>query len=380
MARVVVVGAGIGGLTSAISLRRAGLDVLVLERAGELREIGAGLVIWVGALAALDELGVGARVRESGVSLEPGGGVRSKDGRVLMRMPMDRFVARYGEIGTGIHRRDLHRVLAESVGQESIRLDAECTSVERSDVGAVVTLASGEQLEADLVVGADGFNSAVARSVAGPLPRSYAGYTVWRGIAADGSALAGDTAWESWGAGTEFGGFPVGKGDWYLYAAAVRPCGEPHPREGHEADLLATFAGWHAPVEELIRLAGPGGFHRNDLYDREVPRQFHFGRVALVGDAAHPMRPHLGMGACQAIEDGHALGACIAEAPSLDVALAAYSARRLPRAKAMVRDSKPAGEMMKLRRPPLPQLRDLGMRLTPDRLSAALFERQVRPA
>jgi 2-polyprenyl-6-methoxyphenol hydroxylase-like FAD-dependent oxidoreductase len=378
--RAVVVGAGIGGLTSAIALRRAGLEVVVLERGSELREIGAGLVIWVGALRALDELGIGERVRESGTSLEVAGGVRSPGGDVLMRVPMERFVARYGEIGTGIHRRDLHRVLADAAGLDSIRLDAECTGVEGSAGAATVLLESGERLEADLVVGADGFNSAVARSVAGPLRRSYAGYTVWRGIAAGGSALAGAAAWESWGAGTEFGGFPVAGGDWYLYAAAVRPPGEPHPAGGHGADLLATFAGWHEPVEELIRLAAPGGFHRNDLYDREVPERFHVGRVALVGDAAHPMRPHLGMGACQAIEDGHALGASLAGAPGVDEALAAYSAKRVPRARTMVRDSKPAGELIKLRHAPLPQLRDLGMRLMPARLTAAMFERQVRPA
>ncbi len=378
--RAVVAGGGIGGLTSAIALRRAGFDVVVLERALELREIGAGLAIWVGALGALDELGVGDGVRAAGVPLEPGGGVRSKDGRLLMRMPMDRFAARYGEVGVGIHRRDLHRVLADALGTDAIRLGAECTAVEQSDHGATAVLAGGDRLDADLVVGADGFKSAVARSVAGPLRRRYAGYTVWRGIAAGGTALAGKPAWESWGAGTEFGGFPVAGGDWYLFAAAVRPEDEPHPPNGHEADLLPTFAGWHEPVEELIRLAAPGGFHRNDLYDREVPKQFHFGRVALVGDAAHPMRPHLGMGACQAIEDGHALGACNARATSPDVALAAYSATRVPRARRMVRDSKPTGELIKLRRAPLPQMRDLSLRLAPNRLTVAMFERQIRPS
>jgi 2-polyprenyl-6-methoxyphenol hydroxylase-like FAD-dependent oxidoreductase len=374
-----VVGGGIGGLTSALSLRRAGFEVTVLERGPELREIGAGLAIWVGALRALDALGVGDCVRAAAAPLGETGRIQSRGGRVLMRVPMHRFIERYGEFAVGIHRVALHRVLADALGREAVRLDAECLGAERRGRRAFVLLPGGERLEADLVVGADGFNSPVARAVAGPLGRRYAGYTVWRGIAVGGSAAAGHATWESWGAGTEFGGFPVAGGDWYVYAAAVRRAGEPHPRAGHEADLLATFAGWHEPVAQLIRLAGPGGFHRNDLYDREVPRRFHFGRVALVGDAAHPMRPHLGMGACQAIEDGWALGACIARERDVDAGLAAYSAQRVPRTRAMVRDSKPAGELIKLRRAFLPQARDLSMRLTPDRLAAALFERQVRP-
>jgi 2-polyprenyl-6-methoxyphenol hydroxylase-like FAD-dependent oxidoreductase len=209
-----------------------------------------------------------------------------------------------------------------------------------------VTLSDGSAPEVAAVVGADGVGSTVARHLNGPLRHRYAGYTAWRGIATHAldPALAGETL----GAGTEVGHVPLGPDHTYWFATERTAEGGSAP--GGELDhLRRKYAGWAEPIPSLLAATPPGDVLRNDLYDRDQVRVWSRGPVTLVGDAAHPMRPHLGQGGCQGLEDAAVLARFVAQSDSLPAAFARFARYRRPRVRALVRESKLIGRVVNLR-------------------------------
>jgi 2-polyprenyl-6-methoxyphenol hydroxylase-like FAD-dependent oxidoreductase len=172
--RAVVVGGGIGGLSAAIALRRAGIDTVVLERTSKLEAAGAGITLFANAMRGLEQLGVAEAVAARGARAERVA-ILANDGRSLSEMPRDLF-----EGSIAVHRADLQAALAEAAGEP--RLNAEVSSVEKDDRGATVRLADGTGERGDLVVGADGVHSVVRRSLWPEAEPRYAGYTAWRAV------------------------------------------------------------------------------------------------------------------------------------------------------------------------------------------------------
>lgn len=290
-----IIGGGIGGLATALALANAGWSVTVFEQAPVLTEVGAGITLWPNALAALDHLGVGDEIRSRAA---PGwvGGIRNRQGRWLMRTSEERFRALHGNF-VAMHRGDLvdvlHTALPESV---TLRLGGAVTGI---DVGGAIRC--GDRLEEfDLIVGADGIDSLTRRTMFPeyPVPQSL-GVRAWRWIVDDfGSVDVGGIL----GAGGEFGIVPLGNGRLYVFAAARLSKGAPDPS-------LDDFLHWPSPVPELISAVVPERILRHDIRDLPALPSFVRDSVVLVGDAAHAMGPHLGQGACQALEDAVALSA-----------------------------------------------------------------------
>ncbi|MDA0638647.1 FAD-dependent monooxygenase [Nonomuraea sp. MCN248] len=358
--KAIVIGGGIGGLTAAVALSHRGWDVTVLERAPTVEPVGSGLAIAVNGLRALDTIGLGDRVRA--LSRVQGRiGIRRPGGRWLTHTSGEEAAARYGgQAAVMMLRAQLVDLLAEALGPDRLRLGTTVTGV---DTAAGVVRSDAGEFAGDLVVAADGIHSPTRRAIfpdhPGPV---YAGVTAWRGLAPrPGAPLRGA---ESWGRGLVFGTHPLDDETVYFYATDVVPAGET-PAGDERAELTRRFGGWHEPIPELLRSADPARILRTDLYYlREPLPAMHAGRVALLGDAAHPMTPNLGQGACQAIEDAVVL----AHLAGGD--LTAYTEARLGRTADVVRRSMGVCRMTKLRHPVAVALRDTAMslatRLTPD--------------
>jgi len=326
-----VVGAGISGLATAVALQRQGHSVTVIEERTDT-STGAGISVWPNGLAALDAIGLGDEVRSAGSPVSAGA-VRWRDGRWLRRPDADRIARTLGEPLVVLQRSDLMSILVEALSPGTVQFGAAMR--EPTDIAG----------EASAVIGADGTRSVVARWLNGPLADRYVGYTAWRGIASVGmdAELAGETL----GPGAEVGHVPLGSDRTYWFATERVPEGQVNADE--RAHLTARFANWPDPIPALIAATEPGDLLRNDLYDRAPARRWAQGSTVIIGDAAHPMRPHLGQGGCQGLEDAAILGRLIGDGSDVESAFARFAAVRRRRVMPIVRESRHIGQVLNLR-------------------------------
>lgn len=328
MKTAIVVGAGIGGVTAAVALEQCGWQVTVLERAAELGEVGAGISVWPGAAAVLDELGVEGIAKAA--RLGEAAGMRRWDGRWIVE------AAELGiELPVMLHRAQLHQLITDRLGPAvTVRTGTTVTGLTQ-DADGVTVVAGDQEYRADLVVAADGIRS-VIRGLLAPVyqgPR-YSGYAAYRGIA---ELEVADSGGETWGRGQRFGFAKLIDGRIYWYATSNREPG------GADDDVRELFADWHEPIPAL--LAATPSVLRNDIYDLPTPLlPFVHGRVLLLGDAAHAMTPNMGRGACSAIEDAGALARVLRAGKELS----AYDAERRPATTKLVKRSRQIGVLGQL--------------------------------
>ena len=374
--KAIVIGAGIGGLSAAIALRRAGVEALVFERTRELKELGASLSLTANATKALNGLGLTDALRGLGIPIGVAK-IRAWRGEILSRIPTWQLDEKVGARSAAVHRADLQGALLRELGNEAVRLGAACRGFEQEGEGVRAFFDDGTEERADLLVGADGLRSTIRRGLLGDGNPRYAGYTAWRAVVAPEDELvpAGE-AWEVWGRGVRFICTQIGQGRVYWAVSKNAPEGEHDVSTGAAKDaLLELCAGWLEPVEELIAATEKAAILRTDIYDRDpVRKRWGKGRVTLLGDAAHPMTPDLGQGACQAIEDAVALVECLEERENIEAALELYEARRTRRTAALVRGSRRVGRIAQLQNPLACCLRDAALRAFPSRLQMKQLE------
>jgi 2-polyprenyl-6-methoxyphenol hydroxylase-like FAD-dependent oxidoreductase len=338
--RVIVVGAGVGGLSAAIALRKAGHDVVVLDRIGRFDDAGAGITLFANGMRALRSLGVGDAIAARGAAARRSA-ILTADGQELSAVAADLL---QGTIA--IHRADLRAALAEAAGE--VRLGVDVTAVDQDEHGTVVQSATSVAAHGDLVVGADGVNSVVRHAVADVQPR-YAGYTAWRGIA----PVAVDTGrlTESWGTGARFGLVDIGHRRTYWFATKNAPQAEPDGSAGRKAEILRRFAGWHDPIAAVIEASDELAILRNDVYFIDPLPRWSRGRVVLLGDAAHATTPGIGQGAAQAIEDARVISEQLTRHDDLTTALVAYESIRRPKTGAVLKLSRRVDKAAQLASP-----------------------------
>jgi salicylate hydroxylase len=366
MTRVAIIGGGIGGLTAARALCGRGIEVTIYESAPELREIGAGVALGPNAMKVLRALGLEDAVRAVAGASDWATTRNGKTGRVITKTSRREQAALFGSAGATVHRADLLDVLAQSVPSDIVTLGARCVAVESAGDVAVGRFADGREVEADVIVGADGIHSAVRESLFGPDAPRFTGKICYRSVvplaAVPGPPPSTDN--EQWlGPHGTIVLYPVRRNE--LINVVCHYDDESYRHESwvsrcERSEVLERYAGWH---ESLLRVFSAGEiWYKWALYDRDpIPRWTH-ERVTILGDAAHPMLPYLGQGACQSIEDGCVLAAALAARPGDPLgALELYERTRRPRASQVVLASRERGVSNHLASPAAALRRDISI-------------------
>ncbi|MBW4483878.1 MAG: FAD-dependent urate hydroxylase HpxO [Tildeniella torsiva UHER 1998/13D] len=306
--KVAIIGAGIGGLTTGIAMRRAGYQVEVYDRAQELRPAGAGISLWSNGVKVLNYLGLGEKLAAIGGEMNAME-YRSHTDEPLSYVDLRPLFERVGQRPYPVARTDLQNLLLEAFGPESVHLGMPCVGVEQDEHSATAIFENGERISGDLVVGADGIHSAVRADVVGhSVDRRYARYVNWNGLVKADPELCDPNLWVLYvGDSKRASMMPVGGDRFYFFFGAPMVEGT-HVDPLHRQDELAKiFQGWPEPVQKLIQALDPEQTNRLEIGDLDPLERLVKGRVALLGDSAHATTPTLGQGGCQAIEDAEVL-------------------------------------------------------------------------
>src|SRR3954462_7020955 len=359
-----VIGAGIAGLATAIALQRTARDVLVLERAPQLREIGAGVSLWPNAVKALRRLGVGDAVEAAGAPAHDAA-FRNWRGGELGTSVTGGLEGRFGAPLVLVPRARLQAAMRRALGPDVVRLGAECAALDQDEDAVTVHLVGGGLERGAVVIGADGLRSRVRTALMDDGPPRYAGITAWRGVVPLDDTLARRiSGGETFGRGSLFGVAALNGSQVYWWAAMRCREGAGDGARAERSSLLRAFAEWHDPIPELVAATPADAIIRSCLYDRPALARLSVGRIALVGDAAHPMLPNLGQGACQAVEDAVVLGEELA-APDVVAALGRYGARRAAHTADVATASRQMSRVAHLRGPVAAGLRNALLRASP---------------
>lgn len=323
--------------------------------------MGAGIIVQPNAVKALRIGGIEEAVVGRGAPMRRME-IRDHRGRVLSSVDSAAFARRFGAGLFGFHRATLHAALLDLMDPRSLRLGAGVRRFAAGADGVAVELETGETLEGEALVGADGLRSAVRRQRLEDGEPRYSGYTSWRGVCPRGSLWPAGQMSESWGRGARFGLVAIDGDRLYWFATANAEAGG---RGASKADLIARFGTWHAPIASVIEATPDAAVLRTDIADRDPVDDWGEGRVTLLGDAAHPMTPNLGQGGCQAIEDAVVLDLCLAAHDIVMAALRDYEDRRRARAARVVAEARRLGTIGQIENGALCALRNAAVRWTP---------------
>jgi salicylate hydroxylase len=343
---VIIVGGGIGGLFAGHALIAQGLKVRVYEQAPAIGEVGAGVFVTPNSMRQLARVGLGPEVERRGARVGRDSRYLRDDGTEIA--PVQVTDSAGWNATFGMHRADLVDILAAALPAGAVHTGHRATGFDQDGAVARVTFANGAAASADVVVAADGIHSELRPFVFPPSRPVFSGSVAYRGLVAHARVAPWPTAaWQMWlGKARHFLAFPVRGGELINYVGFVpadAEMKESWSAPGDPAVLRREFAGWDARIERL--LGEVQATFRWALYDREPLPTWTRGRLTLLGDAAHPMLPHLGQGANQAIEDGMALATILARADraSAAAALLAYERLRRERVAAVQRGARENG-------------------------------------
>lgn len=352
-APILIVGGGIGGLTTALALQRLGHRVAVYERAPRLEEVGAGLTLASNATRVLEHLGLRDALRDLGVIPEHGAVKHYRTGRVLVDIPRGRVqIERFGAPYLQIHRADLQEALVVAVRSNDpgcLHTGHALTDLGQDQDGVTALFSQGEPVRGSLLIGCDGIRSTVRARLFGDEAPRFTGYVAWRGLVpmerlAQSTVVPDSAVWI--GPGCFLTRYRVRRGRLVSYIAISRS--SRWVEEGWAVPstvdaVLAQFREFDTAARTVLMATPPDQCFKWGVFEREPLATWTAGRVCLLGDAAHPTTPFLGQGAAMAIEDAMVLARAVATDGAVAAALGRYEGARLSRANEVMRTSRDNG-------------------------------------
>ncbi|MFI1739947.1 FAD-dependent monooxygenase [Streptomyces sioyaensis] len=374
--KVLVVGAGVGGLTTAVALRARGIDVEVFEEAPRTSTSGGGLGIAGNGTRVLSALGLD--LPKAGVGRVCARFcLRTARGRLMREIPIGSIADELGSPVVNVRRSDLVALLRDALADTPLHHDVKVTRYDRVGAGVSITCAAGRTYTGDVLVGADGIRSVVRELSTGGEPVREHGYICWIATAPfEHPRLPPGGAVHYWGTGQRFGLIDIGHGRAYWWGTKNTPSRRPLRWAGGKQQILDCFEGWADEVRQVISVTEDDAVVSVPAQDRPFLETWGTGPVTLVGDAAHPMLTSLSQGAGTAIEDGHALAHHLAAGPDPVTALRRYEAARRDRTRWLVSASRRLSRLEQLGHPLTAGLRNLVIRNMP---SSVIRRQNITP-
>jgi FAD-dependent urate hydroxylase len=336
--KVIVIGAGMAGLTLGIALRQAGYQVEIYEKTQKIRPAGAGISLWSNGIKVMNKLGLGEKVAAIGGQMNRME-YRNHQGEILNDINLIPLMEKVGQRPYPVSRTDLQQMLLNTFGKDDVKIGRCCVAVKQDENSATAIFEDGTTATGDVLIGADGIHSAVRSYINGSKVKiRYAGYVNWNGIVEASPDLADNDVWMIYvGDGKRASMMPIGGNSFYFFFGCPMPQGTQTPPEKIREELQNIFKGWATPVQNLITKLDPEKVNRLEISDIDPLPHLVKGRIALVGDSAHPSTPSLGQGGCQAMEDGEVLSRyLITTNISVEDALQRYESERKERVAQLV--------------------------------------------
>jgi FAD-dependent urate hydroxylase len=306
--KAIIIGAGIGGLTTGIAFKRAGYQVELYDRVRELRPAGAGISLWSNGVKVMNALGLGDEIHKIGGEMNRMTYL-SKENEALNDIDLLPLIDQVGQRPYPVSRSELQSMLLEQLGKEYVKLETKCIGVKEEGNQVTAIFEDGSTATGDVLIAADGVRSVLRNYVTQqkPEPR-YADYVNWNGLVDASPELADKHSWVIYvGDGKRASMMPVGGDRFYYFFGVPMEKGTVVEPKDRREELAGLFEGWPEPVQNLIQKLNPLETNRLEIHDLDPLETLARGRVVLVGDAGHATTPTLGQGGCQAMEDAEIL-------------------------------------------------------------------------
>lgn len=370
------IGAGIGGLTLAVALKKKGISSQIFEAAPEIKAVGAGIWLPPNAINILKRIDLDERIKSSGFSLNSIE-IRDHKDKQISKITGDWLMSRYNNRTLSIERNILHKLLAAELNPGQIITDFRCNSINQANSSAIVKIAEKE-LVFDCIIAADGINSSCRESVFQNRNLRYSGQTCFRGlIVCEKIPELNNGAIEVWGNGCRFGLSPINENKFYWYSTVNSKSGQKLSVTEILNILKNEFNQFPNYIKNFIKKieANPKDIIQTDLFDLAPNDCWVNKRIALLGDAAHATTPNLGQGAAMAIEDAFVLAEEMSLTDRPEIAFYNYNEKRRHRVKSIVTTSWKMGQMSAISHPMINRIRNVMMRSIPDFLITRQLDR-----
>ncbi|WP_180109334.1 MULTISPECIES: FAD-dependent urate hydroxylase HpxO [unclassified Acinetobacter] len=302
---ITIIGAGMAGLTTGIALKKFGHQVTIYEQAEQILPVGAAISLWSNGVKCLNYLGLTEQVEKLGGKMDHLAYIDGLTGDVMTQFSLFPLIEEVGQRPYPVSRADLQNMLMDEFGRENIHLGKKMVSFSEQDDQVITHFADGSEVQADLLVGADGTHSLTRAYVLGEqVDRRYAGYVNWNGLVNISEEFAAADQWTTFvGEGKRVSLMPVADNRFYFFFDVPLAAGLENDRTQYKALFKEYFKGWCEPVQKLIDAVDAQKTNRVEIHDIEPFADFYKGCVVIVGDAAHSTTPDIGQGGCQAMED-----------------------------------------------------------------------------